>query len=234
MGQPLSNDNCRCKKELGTFQPNSTYGKNVKTALTTVVNETTKEKSPEEKGFSVEIIDDGNKEDRVIAIALCAPWLTPNDCLSCVNNTLAPLQQKCPNHKKAAAWGHTCLVRYEPFSLGSYDPWFVAHEISEEKVKDVKGLEKALSELFLNVTDEAIEGDILPVLYAFGTKLYGSPSQHLFMSAQCSLDISGSAECDDCFNLIYKEMKPSGASAVAIFTPICYMRYAHHDFRKPK
>lgn len=232
MVESASSDDFRCKKDAGTFQPNSRYDTNLKSGLKTLVDETTKEKLKAEKGFSVVMTED-DKEEGIIAIAQCAAYLNPKDCTSCVNKTIPLLQQKCTNQKKAVAWAGTCLVTYGPYTFQNYDPWFIGHEIGDGKVKDVKGLEKALSELFLNVTDEAFEGDLVPILYAFGTQLYGSPSQHLYMIVQCSLDVAASYQCDECLNLLYKEIKPccSGASALAMYTSNCYLRYAHHDFR---
>ncbi|KAL8228697.1 hypothetical protein R6Q57_013597 [Mikania cordata] len=184
---------------------------------------------PEEPGFKYVVTGD-KYEEKISAILLCAGYLKSNDCASCVNNAIPQLLQKCPNQKIAVAWKGVCMVRLRPFVKYEYDVWFVTHEISTVKAKDVNGLDKALSILSGNLAKKAYQGQ--PMAYAFGSQPYGSPSVEVYMVVQCTLGIS-SEECDRCFIRIFREMKPccSGSTEAIILTPHCYMRYAHHDFR---
>ncbi|XP_076957098.1 cysteine-rich repeat secretory protein 38-like [Bidens hawaiensis] len=162
----------------------------------------------------------GNKPDAVSVGALCAGYLKPKDCASCVSSTIPPLQQKCPNQKGAVAWRVKCMVRYGPPVTNNYDIWFVAHEISEAKVKDVAGLEKALNSLG-GMLSESLDRR---TLYAYGFQAYGSANQTLHLVMQCTLDTL-TKDCSTCLQQISREMKPccSGAAAVAMLTPNCYL-----------
>ncbi|XP_076959029.1 cysteine-rich repeat secretory protein 38-like [Bidens hawaiensis] len=169
-----------------------------------------------------------NKPDAVSVGALCAGYLKPNDCASCVNSTIPLLQQKCPNQKGAVAWRVKCMVRYGPPVTNNYDIWFVANEISVTKVKDVVGLEKALNSLG-GMLSKSLDHRML---YGYGLQAYGSGNQTLHMVMQCTQDTLPN-DCNSCLQHISREMKPccSGATAAAMLTPNCYLRYAHADFR---
>ncbi|KAM0054370.1 hypothetical protein Hdeb2414_s0006g00194151 [Helianthus debilis subsp. tardiflorus] len=104
---------------------------------------------------------------------------------------------------QALAWRSKCMVQYGiENNVGDFDSWFVAHETSDNKTKDVQGLEKTMKVLVDKLSKEAMTKN--NYYYAYGTMPYGS-RQTLFMV--------------------------SGATAAATITTGCYMRYAHNDFR---
>ncbi|KAK1422670.1 hypothetical protein QVD17_17956 [Tagetes erecta] len=221
MSEPVFYDIFRCKTDSGTFQANSPYKTSLMSALNSLAGETDKH-----HGFASKFI--GNKTDEVHAVALCPGYLKPKDCASCVNNTIPLLLKKCPNQKGAAAWRFKCMVRYTAPVVNNYDLWFVAHEVSDIKAKNVTMLEKALSML---------EGDLLRVLYRNDPRAYafnslGYGDQRIYMVMQCTPDIL-SDNCMKCLLHISREKKPccNGAIAAAMLTPNCYLRYAHADFR---
>ncbi|XP_076951982.1 cysteine-rich repeat secretory protein 38-like [Bidens hawaiensis] len=171
----------------------------------------------------------GDKPDqKVIVLALCAGYLKLNDCASCVNSTIPLLLQKCPNQKVAVAWRVKCMVRYGMPVINDYDVWFVAHEASAVKVKDVALLEKNRPSLERMLLLEVERKTQQP--YAYNALAYGSQTLHMVM--QCTPDISPSL-CKECLVKASGEIKSccSGATAAAVLTPNCYMRYAHTDFR---
>ncbi|KAJ0693564.1 putative Gnk2-like domain-containing protein [Helianthus annuus] len=214
MAEPIYSEIFRCKKDSGTYQPNSLYKTNLESALKSLPALTSK---------SI-----GVKPNQVTAVALCAGYLNPQDCKSCVDKTIPLLLQKCPNQKGAAAWRMKCMVKYGEYAVNNYDVWFVANEVSGTKTKDVVGLQNALSilgeTLLLGLYKEQ------PTGYGFNNQRYGS--QTLYMVMQCTGDILPN-DCTKCLHHISGEIKRccSGAIAAAILTPNCYMRYAHSDFR---
>ncbi|KAK9064253.1 hypothetical protein SSX86_015633 [Deinandra increscens subsp. villosa] len=216
----MAADIFRCKKDSGTFQPTSPYKTNIQAALKKLVD-----------GSNTAFF--GIRQDEVKAVALCAGYLNPKDCASCLNTSIPLLLQKCPNQKIAAAWRNTCMIRYGAPVETTYDLWFVEHEVSVTKAKDVQGLENNLPMLVQRLA-LSIGRDRSSQLskYGYGTQGYGSPPQSLHLVMQCSPD----TKVDDCKKCVFhlsEEMKRccGGAMGATMFTPNCYMRYAHDDFR---
>ncbi|KAF5764968.1 putative Gnk2-like domain-containing protein [Helianthus annuus] len=94
MAEPIYSEIFLCRKDSGTYEPNSLYKTNLMSALKSLPALTSK---------SI-----GVKPNQVTAIALCAGYLNPQDCKSCVDKTIPLLLQKCPNQKGAAAWMMKC------------------------------------------------------------------------------------------------------------------------------
>ncbi|MFS8015216.1 putative Gnk2-like domain-containing protein [Helianthus anomalus] len=214
MAEPIYSEIFRCKKDSGTYQPNSLYKTNLVSALKSLPALTSK---------SV-----GVKPNEVTAVALCAGYLNPQDCKSCVDKTIPLLLQKCPNQKGAAAWRMKCMVKYGEYVVNNYDVWFVANEVSDAKTKDVVGLQNTLSSFVDTSVLGLYKGQ--PKGYDYQNLRYGS--QTVYMVMQCTDDILPK-DCTKCLHHIFGEIKRccSGAIAAAILTPNCYMRYAHSDFR---
>ncbi|KAJ0753625.1 putative Gnk2-like domain-containing protein [Helianthus annuus] len=215
MAEPIYSEIFRCKKDSGTYQPNTLYKTNLVSALKSL---------PALTSNSV-----GVKPNQVTAVALCAGYLNPQDCKSCVDKTIPLLLQKCPNQKGAAAWRMKCMVKYGEPVVNNYDVWFVANEVSDIKAKDVAGLQNSLSSLVDMLLLELYKGQ--PRRYAYGTQVYKN-NQIVYMVMQCTDDISNK-DCNKCILHVSGETKRccSGAIAAAILTPNCYLRYAHSDFR---
>ncbi|KAF5764971.1 putative Gnk2-like domain-containing protein [Helianthus annuus] len=215
MAEPINSEIFRCKKDSGTYQLNSLYQTNLVSALKSLPALTSK---------SV-----GVKPNEVTAVELCAGYLNPQDCKSCVDKTIPLLLQKCPNQKGAAAWRVKCMVKYGQPVLNNYDVWFVANEVSDIITKDVVGLQNTLSSLVNKLLLRLYKGQ--PMGYAFGTQDYKN-NRIVYMVMQCTDDISHK-DCTKCILHVSGEIKRccSGAIAAAILTPNCYLRYTHSDFR---
>ncbi|KAJ0472156.1 putative Gnk2-like domain-containing protein [Helianthus annuus] len=218
MSEPLYADIFRCKKDSGSFLANSQYEKDLKTAM-------------DRLSVSVKNGIHVGRAGVVFALCFCAGYLKTGDCASCVNNTIPLLLKSCPKQNQALAWRSKCMVQYGlENNVGDFDSWFVAHETSDNKTKDVQGLEKTMKVLVDKLSNEAVTKT--NYYYAYGTMPYGS-RQTLFMVMQC-ISVLKQEECLNCLQVrVYGEMKRccSGATAAATITTGCYMRYAHDDFR---
>ncbi|XP_076959032.1 cysteine-rich repeat secretory protein 1-like [Bidens hawaiensis] len=217
MAEPIYTDIFRCKKDSGTYQPNSPYKTNLMAEL----------KKAQSGTGSGPI---GNKADETVyVVTLCAGYLKPNDCTSCINKTIPLLLEKCPNQKGAAAWRVTCMVRYGTPVINNYDVWFLANEVSPIKAMDVALLEKSLSELVSMSLYEVKPGLRRYVYKDLG---YGKNGT-LHMVMQCTDDLLPN-DCHKCLIHVSNEVKPccNGAKAAAVFTPNCYIRYSLGDFRE--
>ncbi|KAM0054374.1 putative Gnk2-like domain-containing protein [Helianthus debilis subsp. tardiflorus] len=223
MGEPLYADIFRCKKDSGDFLPKSTYETNLLDAVK-IASEAAK--------TSTYFYSKGGS--RVVAAeSFCAAYLKHVDCVSCVNTTFPLLLKNCQNKKHALAWRSKCMVEYGlDINLSNHDHWFVAHETSANKTKDIQGLENTMKALVDKLLKEALKNKENTGRYAYGTMPYNGSRQTLFMVMQCSYPLS-EQDCNKCLLRLYGEMKPccSGAIAAATLTSGCYMRYAHDDFR---
>ncbi|KAM0054369.1 putative Gnk2-like domain-containing protein [Helianthus debilis subsp. tardiflorus] len=219
LSEPLYADIFRCKKDSGSFLPNSTYENELLAAFKTL-------------STFVRLGTDSARTGQIYATSVCAGYLKIEACKSCVNNIIPLLLKSCPKIKQAFAWRSKCMVQYGPVrNVIAYDSWFFAHETSNIKAKDLGGLEKTMITLVEKLSEQAAYVD-RNTKYAYGTMPYGS-RQTLFMVMQCTTDIVPE-DCLKCLQVrVYGEMKSccSGATAAATLTSSCYMRYAHDDFR---
>ncbi|KAL8248206.1 hypothetical protein R6Q59_005074 [Mikania micrantha] len=229
MAEPINSDIFRCRNKTGTFQPNSPYKKNLMSALNEVTSKTEKESGYNSATF-------GTKDNEVRAAAFCAAYLKPNDCVSCVKKTITLLQQKCSNHKEAASWRVTCMVRYGKPTPNDYELWFVAHEVSVDKSKDVPGLGRTVPDLASMLMKKVYSprGPSTVRGYAYDDMHYGTSMdpRTVYMAMQCTPYILP-RDCNACLGRVSGDLQSccKGAMAAAVLTPNCYIRYAHADFR---
>ncbi|KAJ0473526.1 putative Gnk2-like domain-containing protein [Helianthus annuus] len=147
VSEPLYADIFRCKKDSGSFLANSPYEKDIMTAM-------------DKLSVSVKNGIQVGRAGVVFAVCLCAGYLKTGDCASCVNNTIPLLLKSCPKQNQALAWRSKCMVQYGlENNVINFDSWFVAHETSDNKTKDVQGLEKTMKALVNKLSKEAMSDD---------------------------------------------------------------------------
>ncbi|XP_076959031.1 putative cysteine-rich repeat secretory protein 21 [Bidens hawaiensis] len=203
--------NYKCKNNSDNIQNNNPYKKNLLSALNNLTD-----------GSTTAIV--GDKPNQAAAVALCAGYLNPKDCLSCVRTLTSQLLQKCPNIKGAAGWMTTyCILRYGEYVEKKYDLWFIEPQFSKFKAKDVQRLEIALPTLVSRLSNELYKGKGGPI-YAYGNLTYGSTSQTVHMVLQCTVDTLPN-DCKNCVSRLHEEIKKccSGTIDVSVFSPHCFM-----------
>ncbi|KAK1422625.1 hypothetical protein QVD17_17911 [Tagetes erecta] len=225
--EPLNSDIFRCRKDTGNFPSKGGYQQDLSKAL--------KRLDDVVKLSYFKFNYYGNTLGGLLAAATCPAYIKAKACASCVNSTIPQLVQKCPQQKQALAWTRKCMVQYAPNATELYNMnWFIAHEASENKTKEVLGLKNALAKLADNdnlVYEAAMNTD--GGRYAYGNEAYGL-GLVVHMVMQCAHhDSLPSGDCRTCLLLVIGEMKSccSRAIAAAVFNPRCFVRYAHTDFR---
>ncbi|KAK1422623.1 hypothetical protein QVD17_17909 [Tagetes erecta] len=225
--EPLNSDIFRCRKDTGNFPSKGGYKQELSEALKWLDDNFKTNKFK----FSYY----GSSFGGLLAAATCPAYIKTEACASCMKSTFPQLVQKCPQQKQALAWTRKCMVQYAPNATELYNMnWFIAHEASENKTKEVLGLKNALAKLADNdmlVYEAAMNRD--GGRYAYGTQAYGL-GLVVHMVMQCAHhDRFLSGPCRTCLLLVIGEMKSccSGAIAATVFNPRCFVRYAHTDFR---
>ncbi|KAJ8761465.1 hypothetical protein K2173_001598 [Erythroxylum novogranatense] len=144
----------------------------------------------------------GESNDKVYAIALCRPDISPASCRACIKNCSDSLTTIfCPNFKEAIGGQDECMLRYSNrtiFDLMEGGPYFWVH--SKSNVSDVAGFNKSRMDLLDKLRDKAalgnssykyaagqIEAPNFQTLYALVSCLYNTTG----LLPQCCENTSG-------------------------------------------
>ncbi|KAJ7967622.1 Cysteine rich receptor like kinase [Quillaja saponaria] len=93
-----------CINDKGNYTANSTYKANLNTLLSNLTSNT-------EIDYGFYNSSYGQNSDKVYAIGLCRGDVKPDDCRSCLNDTIVLLPEVCPNQKEAIVWYDNCMLR---------------------------------------------------------------------------------------------------------------------------
>lgn len=211
----------------GNYTTNSPYQANLNNLLTSIYTDT-----KIDNGFYNFSYGEGS--DRVYAIALCRPDISPDACRTCVRNASGLLTTICPNFKEAIGGLDNCMLRYTNrsiFGLMEKGPYFWVN--SQNNVSsDVNGFNQSRATLLARLWDKAAEGDSR---YKFAMDQIAAPNfQTIYALVQCTPDLSAN-ECRDCLynasGLIPRccEERQGGR----VIFPSCNFRYEVDRFYEP-
>ncbi|XP_071738738.1 antimicrobial ginkbilobin-2-like protein [Rutidosis leptorrhynchoides] len=181
----------------------------------------------------------------VQVLLLCPPHLREDDCSDCIEKSVNHVRNACPKNKRAVIWVFNsyfsyCMVRYADYDMrGKYEDWgrdwgFFQWDRGDANVAE---LNKGFSDLFNKLLDEAI-GDNKKKLedhhrnFAIGNSTYGSTSTKLYMSVQCTPDISRE-DCTKCLNEAKLRVEREGINKkkfnknYTLLSMNCIIRYDH-------
>ncbi|CAK7350929.1 unnamed protein product [Dovyalis caffra] len=174
----------------GNYTTNSPYQANLNQLLTSIYTNTAIDYGFYD--FSL-----GENADRVQAIALCRPDISPGVCRACIRNASDSLVRLCPNFVEAIGGLDNCMVRYANRSISNLmekGPYFWVYD-DRNNVSDVDGFNRSRMTLLGNLSDKAARGDSR---YKYAMDQIDAPNfQTIYALVQCTPDLSAS-ECRDC------------------------------------
>ncbi|KAJ7967623.1 Cysteine-rich receptor-kinase-like protein [Quillaja saponaria] len=213
-----------CKNDTGNYTANSTFKANLNTLLSNLTSNT-------EIDYGFYNSSYGQDSDKAYAIGLCRGDVKPDDCRSCLNDTIVLLPEVCPNQKEAMAGYDNCMLRYSNRSLygiletrPSFKQWNVANATDQDRFN------QALRDLFESLSSRAASGSFLRK-YAAGNAT-GPNFQTIFALVQCTPDLS-ELECNDCLVGTFSDLAGSnieGKRGGRIIKPSCNFRYENSRF----
>ncbi|KAD3069338.1 hypothetical protein E3N88_37218 [Mikania micrantha] len=179
-------------------------------------------------------------EEQVSAIMLCPPNVDVGLCKCCIQNVEAYLLKKCPTQREGIGWDEypylVCMLRFATGRniLSALDDWAWYYTADRDYVKAV-ALEETMDGLTSTLKERAAGGDTLRK-HAFGSLTYDGIENELFVSLQCSPDISK----DDCLKCLSKsriEMRNCCSSkplfSGRVMSTNCFFMYSHTSFFEP-
>ncbi|KAI3797541.1 hypothetical protein L1987_32799 [Smallanthus sonchifolius] len=172
----------------GNFTTNSTYRRNLDTALSTLPTTNT--------GLGFFNYSAGQGSDRVNSAALCRGDINQDVCRSCLNDSVVNLREVCPNQKGAVGYYDECWLRYTNNAiLGNTDlnSGLILYNI--QNASDLDGFNEVVRPLLNNLIDDAAAGGSLRK-FASGITT-GPDGITLYGLVQCTPDLSR-LQCSDC------------------------------------
>ncbi|KAJ7967042.1 Cysteine-rich receptor-kinase-like protein [Quillaja saponaria] len=217
-----------CRTDEGNYTANSTYKANLNTLLSNLTSNI-------EIDYGFYNSSHGQNSDKVYAVGLCRGDVKPDDCRSCLNDTIVLLPKVCPNQKEAIAGYDNCMLRYSNQSLyGILEtrPSFLLG--SGDNATDPDRFNQATRELLESLRSRAASGNSNLRKYAAGNAT-GPNFQTIFALVQCTPDLS-EQECTDCLVRAFSDIKGSnilGERGGRIIKPSCNFRYENSRFYDP-
>ncbi|KAL5579096.1 hypothetical protein UlMin_011538 [Ulmus minor] len=216
-----------CNNSNGNYTANSTYQTNLSNLLSTLPS-----KGDNNNGFYNS--SSGNGSDEVYSIGLCRGDIKPDVCRSCLNDSITPLLELCPNQKEAIIWYDECLLRYSNKSLfGNMDNSLkILMSSSQNVTSNVSDFFQDLRSLLDNLKNRAAAGGSLRKFATGNESTSGFVT--IYALAQCTPDLS-QGECISCLDGIYVDIPRccEGKIGGRILTASCNFRYENSLFYEP-
>jgi hypothetical protein len=218
-GDPVSCDNSR-----GNYTTNSIYDNNLKTVLSSFSSHT-------QINYGFYNFSYGQDPDKAYAIGLCRGDLSPNQCLTNINNSFVYLREQCPNQKEAIVWGGDFTLWYSNRSIfGIVETSPTLYLILERNASDADMYKQALSNLMKNLTEKAASGDSRR---KYDADSVSDPANFatIYGYVLCMPDLS-SQQCTDCLVQTISEIPNccNGKMGGNILKPSCRIRFDPYRF----
>ncbi|XP_074293572.1 cysteine-rich receptor-like protein kinase 15 [Silene latifolia] len=180
----------------------------------------------------------GHGSEVVYGSYLCRGDISPNECKSCVSNSIDHLRVQCRKSKKGVIWSETCMVRYSDNSfLGIVVEDESVYKSSKRKMvtNQIAYINLAWN-LFQNMAEEFYSQMNVP---ATKTKYFGyhvatidvSYAAKVYAMAQCTPDLSP-YDCRKCLQVLTDDIPAlcSGSISCYMLNPSCNARYEPYAF----
>ncbi|KAL8188862.1 hypothetical protein R6Q57_029617 [Mikania cordata] len=177
----------RCEN-ADNYTLNSTYKQNLDSAL--IALPTTN------SGLGFFNFSTGEGNSTTNSIALCRGDVKPDDCSSCLNDSIVKLRQLCPNQKDAIGVYVNCLLQYSNYNLLVYPQnkdYFI--QFNPEITTDINGFNGALRPLMDELRGTAAAGGPL-LKFATGNRT-GPGFIRIYGLVQCSPYLT-EQQCSEC------------------------------------
>ncbi|XP_071697941.1 cysteine-rich receptor-like protein kinase 15 [Rutidosis leptorrhynchoides] len=207
-----------CNDNNANFSINSTYHRNLDNALSSLTDDTSIT-----YGFYSHSI--GQTPNQVNVIALCRGDVEPNECRSCINDSITRVREKCPNKKVATIWFEYCMLRYSNMTiLGNLDITVAVTLRNSENAWNVTGFKLGLDQLINQLINDAPKGGSLRKYASNGTN--GPTFTTVYGIMQCTPDLSQN-QCYNCLNSAMSIIPNccDGKRGARILLPSCNIRY---------
>lgn len=161
-------------------------------------------------GFYHSQVGGEKSEEQVSASLLCPPNIDVDLCKCCVKSVIPFLLKKCPKQNEGVAWDAFpylhCMVRYSTGRkiIAVLDDW-AWYRIPDMNNVKTGELQKTLDSLTSKLNEQAAGGDSYRK-YATGQVNYDRDELVLYVSAQCSPDLS-KENCNKCLTKASTEMR---------------------------
>ncbi|KAK2405027.1 putative receptor protein kinase [Trifolium repens] len=218
-GDPVSCDNNR-----GNYTTNSIYDNNLKTVLSSFSSHT-------QINYGFYNFSYGQDPDKAYAIGLCRGDLSPNQCLTNINNSFVYLRQQCPNQKEAIVWGGDFTLWYSNRSIfGTVETSPTRYLVLVRDASDADMYKQSLSNLMKNLTEKAASGDSRR---KYDADSVSDPANFatIYGYVLCMPDLS-SQQCTDCLVQTISEIPNccNGKMGGNILKPSCRIRFDPYRF----
>ncbi|XVF87649.1 hypothetical protein PTKIN_Ptkin18bG0137200 [Pterospermum kingtungense] len=213
-----------CDDTRGKYTVNSTYKANLDSLVS-------KFSSLTNFNYGFFNLSAGKSPDDVHSTSLCRPDQNLAQCISCLNNTAAMLEQSCPSNKEAIAWSEFCSVRYTNRDMyGQLEP-IPPRTCAYNTVNASNPVQfnQTLSDLLDNLSSKAAAGGPL-LKYAAGNATAGN-SQKVYAMVQCTPDMDQS-NCSKCLNFAVEELEKCcyGKIGCRVLRTTCVLRFETGPF----
>ena len=210
--------------DTGNYTRNSTYRANLETLLTSMSSNTKIDYGF--YNFSV-----GESPDKVSAIALCRPDISPNECRSCINESSYNLLQACPYQKEAIIWPNKCSLRYSFRSIfGFMETYPILAFYNIANFSDVEEFNKVLYSLLDSLRNHASSGNSTR---KFALQSVPAPNyfQTIYALLECTPDLN-KMDCNNCLSQVQNSILQCcyGKQGGKFVSPSCDLRFEIYPF----
>ncbi|XP_076894741.1 cysteine-rich receptor-like protein kinase 15 [Bidens hawaiensis] len=214
-------------EEDSNHTTNSTYQRNLHTVLSILPRTNT--------GLGFFNYSAGQDSDTVYSAALCRGDINPDECLSCLNDSVAYLRDLCPNQKGAIVYYDYCWLNYDYNTiLGNPDDDSTQVFLyNVQNASDSDGFNKVVRPVLNELIDQAAGGDSLRKFAT--TNRTGPDFTTLYGLVQCIPNLSGQ-QCTDCLQAAVSDVffKRGGRIGVKVGLRVlqrsCNFRYEIYPF----
>ncbi|XP_047166643.1 cysteine-rich receptor-like protein kinase 26 [Vigna umbellata] len=216
-----------CDNSKGNYTVNSAYHNNLNTLLSSFSTRA-------QVNYGFYSSSHGQGLDKAHAIGICSGYLTPEECLKCLNENGAALTKNCPNQKEAIVWDGECSLRYSNRSMHGLmenQPTVLLYYTLEVK-GSIEQFNVALQSLMRNLTRIAASGDSR---HKYATGSAPAPYfQTIYGYTQCSPDLS-SEDCSKCLEESISKIPDccKGKAGGNVLKPSCRIRFDPYIYDGP-
>ncbi|XP_071714121.1 cysteine-rich receptor-like protein kinase 7 [Rutidosis leptorrhynchoides] len=218
----ICQDLTRCNNNAN-FSINSPYQRNLNDALSSLTADTSIR-----YGFYNQSL--GQNPDQVNVIGLCRGDVEPDDCRSCLNNSITTIRERCPNQKSATIWFEYCMLRYSNVTLlRNLDTTVGEFLINPNNASNMEQFNQRLDQLLDQLRDDASTGGSLRKYASNSTN--GPTFITIYGIMQCTPDLSEN-QCYNCLDAAIRQIPNccQGKRGARVLFPSCNLRYEDNKF----
>ncbi|GKD42636.1 cysteine-rich receptor-like protein kinase 26 [Tanacetum coccineum] len=176
-------------------------------------------------GFGFYNLSIGQGNNIVNSISLCRGDISPDICLSCLNNAIGSIRPRCSYKIDVLTYYEYCTFLYTNSTLlGNTDQLVYASFSEPRNATNVDRFNRALRPLLDALKTQASNGGPLKK-FASGNRT-GSDFTTIYALVQCTPDLS-KQQCNDCLEDLFSQIPNfiNGSVGGSIIVRVCNFRY---------